>query len=146
MFTLNEILIKSFAYNDKKYVEKKVTDTKYSLRTLSKRSEERTFKELQEVKITHAIIYLIDQNRFWYYKIIDDQIVEKHHTKNNYDNSVKIIDDMIERFKKLDKTKSIIDYYDIKKRSNKEHITIKELTTIETDSYQKNEKLKGMFL
>lgn len=146
MFTLNEILIRSFAYNDKKYVDRKVIDSKFSIRTLSKRSEERTFREMQEVKVTHAIVYLIDQNRFWYYKIIDEEIVEKHHTKNNYDNSVKIIDDMIERFKKLDRTRNIIDYYDIKSVSIKEHNTIKELTTIETDSYQKNEKLKGMFL
>lgn len=144
MFTLNEIVIRSFAYIDKKYVEKKTINTKYNIRNLSKISEECISHEEQSVKVTHAIVYLIDQNRFWYYKIIEDEVVEKHHTKNNYENSVKIIDNMLERFEKLDRL--IVDYYDIKDKSKKEHITIKELSFIELENDIKQNRLKGMLL
>lgn len=143
MFKLNEILIKSFTYTDKKIVEKKIKSTKYDFFKLTKYEEEIVQQEEIEIKHTHAIVYLIDQNRFWYYNILGDEIVEKHHTKNNLINSVKIIDDMIERFIELEYDNKIENIYYIKDKFINKYSTISDISQ-QLDN--KKERLSGLFL
>lgn len=104
----DQIVIKSFSY--KETVKRKKTKTKKKVVMLGIEEFQEEVYEDDEVESTHAIIYLIDQNRFWYYNFENDEVIEKHHTKNGLYQSIKIIDDMCHRFETLNEDIEINKY------------------------------------
>ena len=138
----NQIAIKSFSYFDFICEEEEVEIQEKKLFKTTKKIEKKNI--VRQVTITHAIIYHIDQNRFWYTKFQDDTIIESHHTKNNLENSLKIINDMKKRF--LICEVPILSEKEIEDQELLENI--KELTVFDnvpTDELPKK-KLKGILL
>ena len=59
------------------------------------------FQFLKRPKVIYQLVYRIDEDRFWFKKIKNRKIIEEHHMKNNFINSVLIMDGIHTRLNKL---------------------------------------------
>ena len=49
-------------------------------------------------EIIYQLVYRIDEDRFWFKKMINGNISEEHHMKNNFSNSIEIMEGISKRF------------------------------------------------
>lgn len=46
--------------------------------------------------------YRVSENRFWYYKIINNKVIDSHHTKNGLSDSLRIMENILDRISLID--------------------------------------------
>lgn len=57
------------------------------------------FKRIKEEKILYTLTYRIDEDRIWYYKEVNNKLMDDHLMKQNLSSAVKTFEGILERFR-----------------------------------------------
>lgn len=79
-----------------------------------------------KVNITYSLTYRVDEDRFWFNKSVDGEIVDSHHTKNNLTKSLIIIKGIETRLKDLGY--NVEEIVDLEKDDNELFMSLKTVS------------------
>lgn len=101
------------------------------------------FKKIKKEKIVYTLTYRIDEDRIWYYKELNNKILDDHLMKQNLYSSIKTIEGILERFTKFNKliekeNKCSIGTFNLEKVNPEMYNYINELSISKENMY--NEK------
>jgi len=117
------------------------------------------FKKKREEIIKYTLTYRIDEDRFWYYKLLNGTVIDDHLMKSYISSSISIMNNMLQRFKEFNNYLTEpcnIEFYSIKANNPHMYDVIERYSNSKEELYTErkenskdkssNNKYSGSFL